>query len=108
MDSEPVRMWRDFARLNLSASWKADVDKTVTDIDLWRSILAGWKWRDYKGKWHKRHPGIKALLDEYERRQFDGIQQKGSGVHSEESVPERWDRKLPESGLPILLSRSRI
>ena len=100
-DSEPVRLWRDFARLNISASWKADVDKTVTDLNLWKSILAQWK-RE------KRHPGIKGILDEYESRQFDAIQQKGNGVHCKEGISERATRILPESGMPSLLDRTRM
>jgi len=66
-DSLAVKLWRDWAHLNLSASWKADVDKTVTDIDLWAEILEGWYYFDAKGKKHRKHPGIKGLLDEYER-----------------------------------------
>jgi hypothetical protein len=38
-DSPAVAAWRDFAKLNLSQSWKADVDKTVVDVQLWREIL---------------------------------------------------------------------
>ena len=98
MDSACVKLWRDTFRLNLSASWKADVDKTVTDIDLWKSILAQWK-RE------KRHPGIKGILDEYERRQFDAIQQKGNGVYRTQSLPQRTSGILSEPGLPTLLDR---
>lgn len=71
-DSEVVRLWRDTYHLNLSASWKHDVDITVTDIELWRKILAGWKWQDKQGKWHRKAPGIKNLLTEYERQSMEG------------------------------------
>jgi len=100
-DSLPIRLWRDTFKLNLSQSWKADVDKTVTDLKLWKSILAQWK-RE------KRHPGIKGLLDEYERREFDAIQQKGNGVYREEGISERATRILFESGMPSLLDRTRM
>jgi len=66
-DSPAVKLWRDTFRLNISASWKADVDKTVTDIELWREILSNWYYFDAKGKKHTKHPGIKNLLNEYER-----------------------------------------
>ena len=100
-DSPSVEMWRRQFRLNLSASWKADVDKTVTDLSLWRQVLEKWK-RE------KRHPGIKGILDEYERREFDAIQQKGNGVHRSEGISERATRILPESGMPSLLDRTRM
>lgn len=66
-DCEPVRLWRERFKLNLSASWKADVEKTVTDLDLWKSILDGWFYIEH-GKKKTKHPGIKGLLDEYERQ----------------------------------------
>ncbi len=108
MDDSPcVKLWRDTFKLNLSASWKQDVDKTVTDVELWREILANWHY--YKnGRKIKKSPAIKTLLDEYERRQFDAIQSKGNQVHSEESLPERWDGLVQQSGLPPLLSKSRF
>lgn len=67
-DSEAVTLWRDRFRLNLSASWKRDVEKTVTDLDLWREVLDGWFYFDSQGKKRTKHPGIKGILDEYERR----------------------------------------
>jgi len=99
-DSACVKLWRDTFRLNLSASWKADVDKTVKDIDLWKSVLAKWK-RE------KRHPGIKGILDEYERRQFDAIQSQRNGVHRSEGISKRVERVLQESRMPPLLERTR-
>jgi len=87
MDSEPVKLWRDFARLNLSASWKADVDKTVKDLSLWKSILAQWK-RE------KRHPGIKGLLVEYERREFD----RNENRERRTDVREHIEPRLSERG----------
>ena len=108
-DSVPVRMWRDKFKLNLSASWKADVDKTVTDLKLWADILKDWGyWKD--GKWKRKSPAIKVLLDEYERIQFDrdAIQPQGNGVHRKEGISERATRILPESGMPSLLDRTRM
>jgi len=74
MDSEPVKLWRDKFKLNLSKSWKADVDKTVTDLILWRKILNNWKYRDSRGKWKSRAPGIKNLLTEYESREREQLE----------------------------------
>src|SRR2546427_8350427 len=93
-DSPAVKAWRDKFRLNLSQSWKHDVDITVLDLTLWEDILAHWKWEDDKGKWHRKAPGIKALLDEYERRSFDAIQQESSRVYSEESLPQKRDWQM--------------
>ena len=67
-DSEPVKLWREKFKLNLSASWKADVEKTITDLDLWKSLLDSWWYIDSQGKKRTKHPGIKNLLTEYERR----------------------------------------
>ncbi len=106
-DSIPVKMWRDTFKLNLSVSWKADVDKTIKNLALWEEILSGWYYIK-NGKKIRKSPAIKPLLDEYERLSFDGVQSKGSGVHSEKSLPERRDRIVPEPELFSLLSRSRI
>lgn len=73
MDHEAVKLWRDHFHLNLSASWKHDVEKTITDLDLWAEILANWKYKDSKGKWRSKAPGIKPLLDEYERQRSNRL-----------------------------------
>ena len=107
MDSIPVRMWRDHALLNLSQSWKAEIDKTIQDLQLWQDILDGnYYFKD--GKKIKKSPAIKTLLDEYDRRSFDRdeIQQKRSGVHCEKSVSERVSEgRMQEPELPSLLAR---
>lgn len=96
MDSEPVKLWRDFARLNLSASWKRDVEKTVTDIELWRKILEGWHYFDAKGKKHNKHPGIKGLLTEYERLSMETADSRDNearalSTRSGARIPQRSD-----------------
>lgn len=92
MDSPAVKLWRDKFKLNLSASWKHDVDITVTDIELWKSILAGWKWQDAKGKWHNKAPGIKELLTEYERLE------QNNGHGEAPAVPTRGRKGIPPRG----------
>jgi|ERR1041384_3587176 hypothetical protein len=67
MDCQAVKLWRDRFKLNLSNSWKRDVEVTVTDLKLWKWILDNWYWIDDAGKRHSKHPGIKGLLTEYER-----------------------------------------
>jgi len=104
-ESEAVKLWRDKFKLNLSSSWKRDVEITVTDLDLWQKILDGWRYRDDRGHWHTRHPGIKGLLDEYERLKADAIRQESGGVHRAESVPERVAGRMSEQRVPVLLAR---
>ena len=100
-DCEAVELWRRQYHLNLSKSWKRDVEITVKDIDLWKSILRLWKLK----KWH---PGSKNILTEYERREFDAIQPEGSGVHSEESLSERAERRMPERFMPALYAGEKL
>ena len=109
MDCEPVELWRRKFHLNLSASWKHDVEVTVTDLALWKSILDGWGyWKN--GKWVKKSPAIKPLLDYYEQLQFDredAIRAQRNGIHSEEGISKRSERVLPKLEMPPLLERSR-
>src|SRR5438094_6654513 len=87
MDHPAVKLWRDKFRLNLSASWKRDVEITVKDLKLWKSILDGWYWIDTKGKKQKKAPGIKNLLTEYERLSVNReVQPKVQSVRPAESV----------------------
>lgn len=89
-DSPCVKLWRDTFLLNLSASWKADVDKTITDLALWRSILDGWYYIK-AGKKIRKAPGIKNLLTEYERRSYERLEAASKDVkehHGEEPVSD--------------------
>ena len=109
-DSPAVKAWRDKTKLNLSASWKRDVTITIKDVVLWQEILDNWKWQDSKGKWHKKHPGIKQLLDVYELeerlRKERAIQQESGRVHSQEGISERTERGVSKSAMPSLFERS--
>ncbi|SRR6266542_7065531 len=99
-DCEAVKLWRDTFKLNVSASWKRDVEITVKDLSLWKTILQQWK-REH------RHPGIKQLLDEYDRRKFNEVQSQSSGVHRQESLSQRRAGRVSESRMPALLERKR-
>ncbi len=105
MDSAAVRLWRDTFRLNLSASWKHDVEITVTDLDLWKKILDGWGyWRN--GKWIKKAPGIKNLLTEYERLKADEIPKPAP--RQTEYPSARGPQRISErsaSVVPVMLDR---
>jgi hypothetical protein len=108
MDHPAVQLWRDRFRLNLSASWKHDVEITVTDLSLWQEILDGWFYFDAKRKKRSKAPGIKNLLTEYERLSTNhAIQQKRSGIHRTEGIPERPQGVLPKLEMPSLLERQR-
>ena len=100
MDSEPVKLWRDLFKLNLSASWKADVEKTVTDIELWRKILSTWFWIDAKGKKHKKSPGIKQLLDEYDRLNHErkSMEAADSGNNEADALSARRGERISTGG----------
>lgn len=86
MDHPAVKLWRDRFHLNLSASWKQDVEKTVTDLDLWKTILDGWFYFDAKGKKRTKHPGIKNLLTEYERQKLNQQLQASNQRNNEASA----------------------
>lgn len=111
MDNPAVKLWRDKFNLNLSASWKRDVEITIKDLALWSKILEGWWYLDAKGKRRNKAPGVKPLLDEYERilqqRADDAIQQNGRRVYSAESLPPRIEGVLPKQEMPTLLARER-
>ena len=93
-----VKLWRDKFRLNLSASWKRDVEVTVKDLDLWKEILDGWFYFDAKGKKQTRHPGIKGLLTEYERQDHDRQLEKRNADNQAASVSTRSGAGLSEGG----------
>ena len=98
MDSEPVRLWRDKFKLNLSKSWKIDVDKTVTDLVLWRKILNGWKYQTSHGTWKSRAPGIKQLLTEYESREREQLEARNQRDHEASVVSARSGERVSERG----------
>lgn len=97
-DCEAVTLWRKKFSLNLSRSWKADVEKTVTDLDLWKEILDGWFYfKD--GKKFTKHPGIKGLLTEYERRVQNihaDNEAKAISARSGERLSAGSDRYMPK------------
>ena len=96
-DCEAVTLWRKRFKLNLSSSWKADVEKTVTDLDLWKEILDGWFYLK-DGKKFTKHPGIKGLLDEYERlaRRKEDRNTAAVSARSHSRVSERSHREMQE------------
>lgn len=71
-DSAAVTIWRDQMRYNLSKGRKADIDATVTDLELWKFVLANWGYFK-KGKWVKFNPlAVGHQLSEYERLERQG------------------------------------
>lgn len=63
---EAIKIWRDVFKLNLKPGFKRDVLSTVTDLELWKTILIEWKkkkWNPFKINW---------MLSEYERREKPG------------------------------------
>ncbi len=94
-DSLAVKMWRDTFLLNISVSWKADVDKTVTDVELWREILANWHY--YKnGRKIKKSPAIKTLLDVYESRAREQLEARNRRHNEAEAISGRSREGLSE------------
>ena len=96
MECEAVKLWRDKFKLNISASWKHDVEITITDLELWKEILEGWFYFDKRRKKHTKHPGMKGLLDEYERleRRKDDCQSSALQTRDRERVSEGSNRGL--------------
>lgn len=91
MDHPAVDLWRRKFKLNLSASWKRDVEITVKDLETWKEILDNWFYFDSEGKKHAKHPGIKGLLDEYEyqtRKHERDVQAFALSARSGERVSE--------------------
>ncbi len=94
-DSDAVRAWRDLFKLNISASWKHDIDITIKDIELWREILKGWGY--WKGrKWVKKAPFIKDLLSEYESRTREQLEARNRRNNEAEAVSGRSGARLSE------------
>jgi hypothetical protein len=66
-DSEAVQAYRAQFGLNCSRGRKADIDATVTDLSLWRRVLASWGYQS-GDKWIRFNPlNIGHMLSEYER-----------------------------------------
>ena len=94
-DSEAVRIWRDAFRLNLSASWKRDVEVTVQDVELWKRLIASWHY--YKnGRKIKKSPAIKTLLDEYEQREREQLEARNRRHNEAEAISGRSREGLSE------------
>ena len=68
LEHAAVKAYRDQFKLNVKLGFREDIIITVTDLDLWKSILANWGyWKE--GKWIKYSPlNIKGMISEYERR----------------------------------------
>lgn len=110
MTHPAILAYRDAVKMVPNSGYRKDIALTVQDVDLWKEILSRWGYHDQKGKWHKWNPrNISGLLAEYEYRvsKQDEVQPNGSGIHSEESLPERVTGRVPEFRLPVLLERSR-
>lgn len=89
--SESVKIWRDTFKLNLRIGFREDIISTVTDLELWKSLLAEWK----EKKWNPL--SVKEQLSEYERRTHSKLHQRISiqeSLHTR--LPERRDFDLPD------------
>jgi len=61
--SEAIKIWRDTFKLNLKVGFKHDIEVTVLNLDLWKSLLTEWK----EKKWNPLN--VKGMISEYERRE---------------------------------------
>lgn len=93
---EAIKIWRDTFKLNLKPGFKQDVLLTVTDLELWKTILLEWKkkkWNPFKINW---------MLSEYERREQNGttptvkrtIERISCAKDSQVGLSERSDRGM--------------
>ena len=101
-DSPAVKAYRDQFKLNCSEGRRKDIDATVTNLDLWKSVLENWGYIK-NGKWIKFSPlSVGKMLAEYERREKQskrpndsaGIQRQGLSERSEAGVSKWGDRSL--------------
>ena len=96
LEHEAVKAYRQQFKLCPKIGFREDIIATVTDLDLWKSVLATWGyWKE--DKWIKFSPlNVKGMMAEYERRarqsnksdaavsvQREGISQRGTARVSE-------------------------
>jgi hypothetical protein len=105
-----VKLYRDKFHKTPNCGLRKDIIATVKDLELWLSILNGWKYQK-ENRWIGKNPlAVKAMLDEYDFkvRERDAIQQNGSRVHREESVPAGTSRRMSKREVPPILARTRL
>lgn len=94
LSNEAVQFYRDTFRLCPNAGRRQDIISTVTDIELWKTVLTEWKaqkWNPLKINW---------MLSEYERRAKQPQRSPGS-------AQQPGERRPSEKDLPVGLSRGR-
>lgn len=91
LSHEAVKYYRDTFRFCPNAGYRKDIVSTVTNMELWKTILGEWKankWNFFKIGW---------LLSEYERRAQSGTNatirsgRRRLSESSEVGIPRRRD-----------------
>ena len=84
----PFTIYRDLAHLQVPTAWKEDVANTVTDLDLWATLIKDWIGMG----WNKQN--IKGMLEAYQK---GGIPEKKSGSQSKidnyNAIVENWAKE---------------
>ena len=88
--SEAIKIWRDTFKLNLKVGFKHDIEVTVLNLDLWKSLLTEWK----EKKWNPLN--IKVILNEYERRESQTKRTDATHRHQSQDCPTISPTRLPE------------
>ena len=113
LEHEAVKAYRDQFKLNVNLGFREDIISTVTNLELWKTVLANWGyWKE--AKWNKFNPrNVKGLLSEYDLRER---QSKRANVTNGQSVEFRPNdqnnpARLPErrdSRMSVLRQRERV
>ena len=71
MTHPAVLAYRDAMNFCPNSGFRRDIAATVRDLDLWKDLLANWRYK-VKGKWKGKNPlAIKDMLTTYEQRMED-------------------------------------
>ena len=100
LDHPAVKAYRDAFKFCPNLGFRKEIVQTVTDLDLWKSILSTWGFAK-DGKWKAHNPlNVKGMMQEYERRASQHTKRSdgpAGGIHSEPRPDEKdVSVRLPE------------
>jgi hypothetical protein len=92
-----VKMYRDIFKFCPNLGFRKEIILTVTDLDLWKSILSTWGFSK-DGKWKSHNPlNVKGLMSEYERRAAKHTERSNATDRSKrDSLPNGSEARVSE------------